>query len=152
MLGTPKAITPHTRMEVNGKAYGEVGMFINECGAKDIPVVLVSGDTAVRQEVRWQIPDSEFVVTKEALGPTCARTITPARSCRLIYEAAKRGVEQRQAIKPFKLAGPYTFKINELGDVYADPSGDFIEAYRNFLNRYYGYGKGWPEYNLRSEE
>jgi D-amino peptidase len=150
MAGTPGAVTPHTLMEVNGKAFGEVGMFINECGSKNVPVVLVSGDSAVKREVEWQIPGSEFVVTKEALGPTCAKTLTPVLSCKLIYEAAVRGVKRAQTIKPFKITAPYRFKINDVGDYYTDPNSDFVEAYRNFLAKYHGYAKGWPEYNLRS--
>ncbi len=151
MTGTPGAVTPHTLIEVNGKAFGEVGMFINECGSKNVPVVLVSGDSAVKREVQWQIPDSEFVVTKEALGPTYAKTLTPAMSCKLIQEAALRGVKGYKKIEPFKIDPPYRFKINDVGDYYTDPSSDFVEAYRNFLTRYHGYAKGWPEYNLRSK-
>ena len=148
MAGTSEAITPHTLIEINGKAFGEVGMFINECGARNIPVVLVSGDSAVKSEVQWQIPESEFIVTKEALGPTCAKTLTPALSCKLIYEAAVRGVRRSETIKPFKVAAPYRFKINDFNDYYMDSNNDFVEAYRNFLVRYHGYAKGWPEYNI----
>ena len=148
MAGTPNATTPHTLMEVNGRAFGEVGMFINECGAKNVPVVLVSGDLAVKHEIEWQIPESEFVVTKEALGPTCAKTITPTLSCKMIYEAAVRGIKRAKTIAPFKLDPPYHFKIENSNDCYTDPGTDFVEAYRNFLMKYYGYNKGWPEYHL----
>jgi D-amino peptidase len=150
MQGTPHAVTPHTRVEVNGKAFGEVGMFINECGARDVPVVLVSGDLAVKQEVEWQLPHSEFVVTKDALGPTLAKTITPALSCRLIYEAAKRGVQRAADIKPFKLPSPYRFRIPASPEEHSAPETDFLEAYRQFLKKFCGYSKGWPEYELGS--
>lgn len=155
MDGTPSAVIPHTMMMVNGIKYGEVGMFINCCGSKNIPVVLVSGDTAVQREICEQMPDGEFVATKEALGPTLARTITPKLSCKLIYEAAKRGVEQSVNTKPFKLKGP--FKINRpiatspQPDFVYDKDEDFCNAYRIFLKERFGYDKGWPEYNLRKQ-
>lgn len=155
MAGTPYATTPHTLMEFNDKAYGEVGMFILECGSKNIPVVLVSGDTAVKKEVKELLPASEFVVTKEALGPTLVKTITPALSCKMIFEAAKRGTAAYKNIAPYKLNAPYKFKIPAKDDsketYYVSPENDLLNAYREFLKVHYGYSKGWPEYNLRNE-
>lgn len=153
MAGTPYATTPHTIMELNGKCYGEVGMFILECGAKNVPVVLVSGDTAVKDELKELIPDSEFVVTKVAAGPTLVKTITPALSCKMIFEAAKRGTATYKNIAPFKLKAPYRFKVpakDNAGETYyVSPENDLLNAYREFLKIHYGYSKGWPEYNLR---
>ncbi|OGV78128.1 MAG: hypothetical protein A3K19_15555 [Lentisphaerae bacterium RIFOXYB12_FULL_65_16] len=156
MTGTPNAITPHSLLNVNGVNYGEVGMFILECGSADVPVVLVSGDSAVKREVASLIPDSEFVVTKEALGPTCAKTITPARSCRLIEDAARRGVQRRQGIRPYVVAPPFRFQVKP-GQPVADSAPEFfvvntgrlVDAYRLYLKTHHGYAKGWPEYNLR---
>ena len=156
MHGTPGAVTPHTMVTVNGVNYGEVGMFINCCGGRNIPVVLVSGDSAVQSEVSCQIPDSEFVVTKEAVGPTLARTITPKLSCKRIYDAAKFGVEKSAGIKPFKLKSP--FRINcpvpvpPQPDFVYDKDGDFCNAYRAFLAERLNYAKGWPEYDLRKKQ
>ena len=153
MDGTPGAVTPHTIMTVNGINYGEVGMFINCCGSRNIPVVLVSGDSAVQREIRVQIPESEFVVTKEAIGPTLARTITPKSSCKLIYDSAKTGVGKSASIKPFKLKRPFRINCPILNpaqpDFVYDKDEDFCNAYRSFLKEKLGYEKGWPEYNLR---
>lgn len=151
MAGTPYATVPHTLMELNGKAYGEVGMFILECGARNVPMVLLSGDDAVKDEVKGLIPDSEFVVTKTAAGPTLIKTITPALSCKMIFEAAKRGVERYKSITPYKLKAPYKFKIPSKDDFYTSPENDLLSAYREFLKLHYGYSQGWPEYNLRDD-
>jgi D-amino peptidase len=152
MEGTARAVTPHTLKEVNGRAFGEVGMFINCCGAGHVPVVLVSGDTAVQREVAWQIPDSEFVVTKDAVGPSLAKTITPALSCRFLFEAAERGVQRRGDIQPFRMDPPYKFKHHLKDEYYTDPGDDFLVAYRRYLKRIAGYTRGWPGYNLRDED
>ncbi|MBU0715375.1 MAG: M55 family metallopeptidase [Verrucomicrobia bacterium] len=156
MAGTPFATVPHTLMEVNGRAFGEVGMFVLECGSRNVPVVMVSGDSAVKDEVIDLIPKAEFVVTKIAAGPTLVKTITPALSCKMIFEAAKRGVGSRKNILPFKLPPPYKFKIppkDGSSDSYFTHLGDdFLTAYRNYLKDYYGYSQGWPEWNLRKSD
>jgi D-amino peptidase len=153
MDGTPGAVTPHTILTVNGINYGEVGMFINCCGGRDIPVVLVSGDSAVHREVSTQMPDSEFVVTKEAIGPSLARTITPKLSCKHIFDAAKRGVERSGRIKPFKLKSPFRINFPTLTPPQPDfvyyKDEDFCNAYRIYLAERLNYAKGWPEYDLR---
>jgi D-amino peptidase len=156
MTGTPCAVTPHSLLNVNGVNYGEVGMFILECGSAGVPVVLVSGDSAVKREVASLIPDSEFVVTKEALGPTCAKTITPARSCRLIEDAARRGVGRHREIRPCVVAPPFKFRIKPGQPIAAGQpeffevnEGRLVDAYRLYLKTHHGYAKGWPEYNLR---
>jgi len=158
MTGTAHAITPHTRIEVNGEAYGEVGMFILECGSQGVPVVLVSGDSAVRREVQGLIPDSEFVVTKEAAGPTLAKTITPALSAKRIREAARRGLERRDRITPYRLEPPFTFRVgNRKGDSVppdrpALDMEDLLAAYRAFLATNMNYSQGWPDYDLQDED
>ena len=132
---------------------GEVGMFINCCGSRNITVVLVSGVSSVQCEVSDQIPGGEFVLIKEAIGPTLTRTITPKLSCKLIYDSAKTGVGKSASIKPFKLKRP--FRINcptlnpQQADFVYDKDGDFCNAYRSFLKERLGYEKGWPEYDLR---
>jgi D-amino peptidase len=156
MTSTPKAVTPHTCIEVNGKQYGEVGMFILECGARCVPVALVSGDTAVQREVSGLIPQSEFVVTKDALGPTLAKSITPALACKRILAAAQRGVQRYKTIPPCRLNAPYTFSCTKPFDgdkdiSYTDADNDLLAAYRRFLEKAFGSNKGWPEYNLRPE-
>ena len=156
MAGTPYATVPHTVMELNGRAYGEVGMFILECGSQNVPVVMVSGDSAVKKEVSELIPESEFVVTKTAAGPSLIKSITPALSCKLIFESAKRGVGMSGKIRPHKLEPPFTFRLpakeGEAESFQRYPDDDLLTAYRSLLKEHYGYSQGWPEYNLRTSE
>jgi len=155
MTGTPGAVTPHTRVTVSGRDYGEVGMFILQCGSRGVPVVLISGDSAVEREVADLIGGAEFVVTKEAIGPTLAKCITPARSVRLLGEAARRGVKRRKRIPPYRLAPPYRFSIpgeNGPEKTYQDEGPEFLSAYRRYLKRELGYTRGWPEYHLAGEQ
>ena len=156
MTGTPKAVTPHTCMQVNGEFYGEVGVFILECASQKIPVVLVSGDLAVSKEVCPLVPEMNFVVTKEAAGPSLAKTITPVLSCKKIYEETKDGVEKRKSITIPKINQPYSFAaIEEPGGPitykFDSSKSDFLDAWREYLEKHYNYNSGWPEYHLRAE-
>jgi D-amino peptidase len=152
MTGTPRAVTPHTRIGVNGKFYGEVGMFVLECGGRGVPVALASGDTAVQREMAALIPQSEFVATKDALGPTLAKCITPALASKRIYAAAQRGVQRYKAIPPYRVPAPYTFVVEGNPDIsYTDADSDLLTAYSRFIKKAFRYDKGWPEYHLREE-
>ncbi|MFA6569356.1 MAG: M55 family metallopeptidase [Victivallales bacterium] len=153
MTGTPNAVTPHTRIGVNGRAYGEVGMFILECGSQGVPVVLVSGDTAVKREIADLVPQSEYVATKDAVGPTLAKSITPELSCKRIFEAAKRGTMNYKKMACCRVAAPYTFcfEKGEENISYTDPGSDFLTAYRRFLKKHFNCTGGWPEYNIPNE-
>ena len=156
MAGTPFATVPHTLIELNGKAYGEVGMFILECGSRNVPVAMVAGDSALKNEVIDLISKSEFVVTKTAAGPTLIKTITPALSCKMIFEAAKRGIGSYRNILPVRLPPPYKFKIpakdNEPETYFTRPGSDLLTVYRDYLKEYYDSNQGWPEYNLRKPD
>ena len=158
MTGTAHAVTPHTLIEVNGNGYGEVGMFILECGSQGVPVVLVSGDSAVQREVQDLIPDSEFVVTKEAAGPSLAKTITPALSARRIQEAARCGVERRDRITPHRVTPPFTFRAGPSKATGTPAAGftpdteDLLAAYRTFLATKMNYSQGWSDYGLQDED
>lgn len=155
MTGTPGAVTPHTRVTVNDRDYGEVGMFILQCGSRGVPVALISGDSAVMREVADLAPRAEFVVTKEAIGPTLAKSITPARCCKLLSEGARRGVRNRAKNPPYRLSPPYRFALPGASGpekTYQDAGDELLSAYRRYLKRELGYTRGWPEYHLAGEQ
>jgi D-amino peptidase len=151
MTGTPRAVVPHTCIRLNGRDYGEGGMFVVETGSRGIPVLLVSGDRAAVEEVRSLTPTSEFVVTKEALGPTLAKSLTPARTERLIGEAAERGLRRIREIEPYRIGPPFTFVWEGKGMRQETSGDDLVETYRLFLARFYNSALGWPEYSLRED-
>ena len=108
MAGTPRAITPHTRWEINdGELFlSEASMAAAIAGELGVPTVMVSGDDKVTAEVRGRIPHIEVAVVKEALSPYQACSLTPAGARELIAAAAARGIARRGSIAPFLIPGP----------------------------------------------
>lgn len=155
MTGTPRAVTPHTCMQVNGKFYGEVGMFILECASQHIPVVLVSGDSAVYNEIKPLIPEINFVITKDALGPSLAKTITPTLSCKRIYKKTKEAIQNHSLFSIPKLEASFSFACmatnGDIIDKFESNHSDFLKAYREYLENFFNYNKGWSDYHLRSK-
>ncbi|OGF51328.1 MAG: hypothetical protein A2044_04860 [Candidatus Firestonebacteria bacterium GWA2_43_8] len=110
MAGTPKANLPHTITPLNGKYYGEVGMFAVMCGFFDVPMVFVSGDKAVVNEVQRDIPNVGYVITKEAFGPYSAKTLAPKKAQELIRKEVEKSLRRKKGIKSYKITPPYIFK------------------------------------------
>ena len=107
MQGTEHATLPHTVTVLNGKRYGEVGMFAAMCGFYGMPMVFVSGDQATVEEVQQVVPRVEYAVTKVAFGPYAAKTRTPAKARELIREGTERALKRIPEIEPLKIDAPY---------------------------------------------
>lgn len=94
-------------MWLNGKKIGEIGMQIILAGYSKIPVVLVSGDRAACEETRSYIPNIEVAIVKEGINRTAAICLSKESSRDLIKERAKRALERKSEIKPYRLNGPF---------------------------------------------
>jgi len=152
MAGTPFATLPHSRKVLNRKVYGELGMFIAICGSRDVPVLLATGDQAAMKEARDLVPNIETVITKKALCPFLAKSISPKKAQELIREASKRAIKRFKEIKPYKINPPYEFKIEKEGKEVSYKGTDLLETYTKYLNIYGGHQAGLqtvdiPEYD-----
>jgi D-amino peptidase len=123
--GTRHAILDHTYADrvldvrVNGRPLGELGLNAAVAGAHDVPVELVSGDSALAAEAVELLGDQILtVVVKEAVGRHAAKSIAPAVACRLIREGAVRALKRRS--KPFAIKGPATFEVDFHQSISAD--------------------------------
>lgn len=112
MEGTPHAVVPHTRVDLNGKALGEGGMFQAICSYCRVPAVFMSGDSAAIDQILEWVPETEAVRTKWSFGPNATRTRTPAKSCELIHEGVKRALARKAHIPCCKLEKPYVFEFS----------------------------------------
>ncbi|MCX6992676.1 MAG: M55 family metallopeptidase [Kiritimatiellaeota bacterium] len=145
MAGTPFACLPHTRMVLNGKAYGEGGMFINLLASRRVPTIMVSGDQAAVDEMLKLVPQMERVVSKKALGPFIIKSRTPQAVCEEMYLKAKKAAENRKNIPVYKILPPYFFTYTKDGSEHeyrGKDENDLIDTYRRFLNTVYGYEGG----------
>jgi D-amino peptidase len=100
--GTPNAILEHTStgnvvdLAINGVSLPEAGYNALTAGLYGVPVVFVSGDRAVVDQVRALLgaPQLGAVAVKEE-----------------IRRGVERAVRERARARPFRLAGPYTMVL-----------------------------------------
>ncbi len=160
MAGTPFACLPHTRVVLNGKAYGEAGMFIVQLASQGKPTLMVSGDRAAVDEALALVPEMASVVTKKALGPYVIKTRTPEPVCEEMQAKAREAVRAWRDMPVYEIAPPYVFSYTQDGveKEYAGKSDDLVDVYRRYVNAIYGLeggnqstGKEWLDRYLPDE-
>ncbi len=134
MAGTPNAFLEHTmsstswlNYSINGRKFGEQGMFAAVCGYFGIPLVLVTGDEAACAEAREFFPGCETVAVKYAINRNSAVVIHPEKAQQMIREAAKRALKPAGKVEPLKIDYPaevvLEFTRSDYADTRADTSG-----------------------------
>jgi D-amino peptidase len=123
--GTRNAVLDHTyadriqEVRLNGHAVGELGINAALAGVHGVPVVLVSGDSALAAEAQELLGDDVATVTvKEAVGRHAARSVAPAVACRMIREAVTRALKKKR--RPFVLPSPVTVEVDFAMTIHAD--------------------------------
>jgi D-amino peptidase len=126
--GTQDAILDHTisgsvvrHIKVNGQELPELGLNAAIAGYYGVPVVLVSGDTAVcRQAGEVLGKDVVTVAVKEAYGRTAAKLVPMMEARQKIEAGAKEALARLAGARPFKMAAPYTFELGYYISAQAD--------------------------------
>ena len=123
--GTRNAILDHTyadriyEVRLNGKPVGELGLNAGLAGVHGVPVVLVSGDSALALEAKDLLGDGvATVIVKEAVSRHAAKNVAPAVACRMIREEVPRALERKHA--PFTLRAPVTLEVDFALTIHAD--------------------------------
>ncbi len=156
MAGTPRAIIDHTfsgairSVDVNGRGTGETGLNAYVAGEFGVPVVLVTGDTAVCAEAQTLLPRVHTVAVKEAINTHAANHLHPARACDLIRAEAEKATREAAEIDPVVASKPVAIAIEFKGTEGADwaelvpgvtrvggtrvefSAPDFLQAFRIF--------------------
>lgn len=156
-MGTTGAVMDHTyygslvsRVWLNGREVGEVGINAALAGYFGVPVILVSGDRAVCEEARGLLGEVETVAVKEAYGRNTARCLPPAVTAAMLTEGAKRALDRASTARPFLVDPPVRFEVEfftsqmadqasvypfaeRKGRVIAVEGTDMVQAFRAFL-------------------
>jgi D-amino peptidase len=112
-------------LRFNGVSVGESGINAAFCGHWGVPVLLVTGDRAVCDEVRALLGDGLTTVeVKEGLGRFSARQKTPQRARELIEDGARRALSDLSAVAPYDPGRPCEIEID-----FASP--DRLREYAN---------------------
>ena len=113
--GTGASVLEHTcsghlvEARLNGQSVGETGLNAALAGAYGVPVVLVTGDTAVTEEARALLGEIETVAVKEGVTRTAARCLHPEVAQEKIRQAAERAL--KLGVSPFALSPPITVRV-----------------------------------------
>jgi len=107
MAGTLNAFLDHTmnstawhHYRVNGKRYGEMGIWGTIAGHFGIPVLMVSGDEAACAEAKAFFGTIETAAVKKAVGRNKAECLPPDEARARIREAARKAVSLIGKAKP----------------------------------------------------
>jgi D-amino peptidase len=98
-------------VKLNGTTTPDAGLAAAIAGEFGVPVVFVSGDQAIGQQMRQLLGPIETVAVKQAIGFYAATTMHPEAAQRLIREGVKRGIERRGELKPYRLARPVKLEV-----------------------------------------
>jgi len=117
--GTENAVLDHTisgsvvrGIKVNGLELPELGLNALIAGYYGVPVVLVTGDTAVcRQATEILGKDVVTVAVKEAYGRLAAKLVPMIEARQKIEAGVREALGKLAGAKPYKLAGPYRFEL-----------------------------------------
>lgn len=117
--GTQNAVLDHTyagrvvsRAVINGMELGETGINAAVAGYFGVPLVMVSGDTAVARQARDLVPGIVTVAVKEAIGRYAARSLHPEKAQALIKEAAKKALAGLGSIGCFEVHPPVRLELH----------------------------------------
>ncbi|HBG28016.1 MAG: hypothetical protein A2Y10_17465 [Planctomycetes bacterium GWF2_41_51] len=116
--GVKGSLLPHSysrknlEIRLNNIVVGEIGMEASVAGDFDVPLLLVTGDSAGMAEAEEIVPGVRTVTVKKAMGEFEAQCYSPKRTSRMIYEAACSIIKNKPKVKPLKIAGPIEMQID----------------------------------------
>jgi D-amino peptidase len=98
-------------IEVGGAAAGEPFFYGALAGSMGVPVILVTGDDRLREEVAPLFPDAGFAEVKRAYGYECARSLSPQAARALLRRKAEAAVRGAPGAAPFRPAPPFRCRL-----------------------------------------
>jgi D-amino peptidase len=118
MAGAEKGILNHSyssqgiqNIWVNGKPTGEIGGRVMLSGAFNVPVIMLSGDTAACKEIHDLVPRAECAEVKSGVSRTAGFMLAHPAACALIREKARNAMKRLGEIRPYKISGPVEVRV-----------------------------------------
>jgi D-amino peptidase len=96
---------------VNGTKCSEALLGAALAGTYGIPVVLVTGDRTIVDDVVRAMPWVVGVAVKDAIGYTAVNSLTPSAACAAIRAGARDAVARIARAKPFVFDAPFDLTI-----------------------------------------
>lgn len=114
--GTPNAVLKHTMslslfdVIVNGVRMPEAAWNAAIAGYFDVPVVFLSGDSAICRQIKEIIGPIETAAVKDGMGPA-ASMLHPTKAQDMIRKGVASALRDLKAFKPYKPSAPYKLEI-----------------------------------------
>ena len=101
-----------TSVKLNGTPVTEGAFNAAIAGHFGVPVVMISGDDVVIEEVRSLVGDIEGAAVKKALGFHSAETLTPEAAYELIGQRVEAALGRVEEFEPYKLKSPIELEVS----------------------------------------
>jgi len=118
MAGTLDGILAHTlshtgieNIWLNEQLVGEIGLWAVLAGLYDVPLALVTGDSAAVGEAEALLENVETVAVKEATSRFAAKCLHPQMSWKLIRDASRRAISKTGEFCPYKPRLPMELRV-----------------------------------------
>lgn len=106
-------VTDRISYRINGVDFTETHIVALSAARWGIPVIMVSGDQVLGEELKPDFPELEYAVVKTAKSRALAETLPEGEAARRIEAAAKRAMEKfiAGAYRPYYLQPSYDFQL-----------------------------------------
>lgn len=138
MAGTLNGFLDHTQDSkswfnyyVNGRKSGEIAQWALMAGARDIPIIMVSGDEAACVEARAFLGGVETAAVKQGKGRNTCIVYSEKNARGKITAAAEKAVRNYRNYKPFRMLAPLEIRL----EVYRSDMADDIMERRDDCER-----------------
>ncbi|NOR14064.1 MAG: hypothetical protein GQ544_00005, partial [Candidatus Aminicenantes bacterium] len=101
-----------TGVALNGNLISESVFSAAVAGHFNVPVIMISGDDALHEELRPVLGNIEYAETQKSLSFHSANAMTPAASCKLIAAKVKVALARIDEFKPYRLKTPITLEVS----------------------------------------
>jgi D-amino peptidase len=125
--GNPRGVIAHTyssatilEVRVNGVPHNEAAINAIRLGHHGVPVMLVSGDDALAEEIEQLLPWAERVVVKRALGYSVAESLSPQEACTAIRDGMRRAIGRLDQMRTYEPVLPLRAEVDFRLPVMAD--------------------------------
>ena len=113
-------VTVEPAYRVNGRLITETSIVAYSAGRFGIPVIMVSGDNILRDQIKDEFPAVEYATVKTARGRAHADVLPEATAWAAIRKAAQAAIENLPQMKPVPVASSYRFEVSYLNKLEAD--------------------------------
>ncbi len=96
---------------LNGVAVPEAAINAAIAGHFGVPVIMISGDDVIAQEITTLLGDIETAVVKWAISYQSARTLMPAAAYALVRQKVQTALERIGDFEPYVLDRPVTLDV-----------------------------------------